>query len=165
MLRQRFGRLAAGLITAIAGVFWLTAVVPVEAQVGRGSDPQLAKLQSEVKAQRTSAAGLRAEVKRQQRLVGELRKRVETLESGVSARELRLDRLRDTVETQRNWLIGLGVLVGLITLVAAMSRPADGRSGSALAAARERNVRLRDEMSALDARIRAAERQGVTGRE
>jgi hypothetical protein len=125
-------------------------------------NPQLARLQMELKAQRSRADGLRAEVKRQQRAVGELRSRVQTLETANGDRDREVARLSGLARTQRNWLFGLGALLGLLALTLLARRPADRRSGPALAAARERNLRLRDEMSALDARIRAAERHGAS---
>lgn len=161
-MRQRFGRPAARLITSIACVFWLIGV-PAAAQVGGGAGAELGRLQSALKAQRTAAEGLRAEVKRQQRAVGELRKRVETLESGIGNRDARVQDLQRAVETQRGWLVGLGAFLALVLVTAVLRRPSEQRATAALTAARERNQRLRDEMSALDGRIRAAERREAPG--
>ncbi|MGV3723710.1 MAG: hypothetical protein ACO1SX_22660 [Actinomycetota bacterium] len=134
----------------------------VQAQSWRVA-PQLDRLQVERKAQRSRAEGLRAEVKRQQRLVGELRNRVGALEGAAAERDQEIARLTETARTQRIWLYALGALLGILAIAALARRPAEPRAAPALLAARERNVRLRDEMSALDARIRAAERQGTQG--
>lgn len=164
MLRQRFGRLAVRLLTCIVCVSWL-GVAAVEAQSLRGVNPQLVRLQAELTTQRARAEGLRAEVKRQQRLVGELRNRLGAVEASGADRDRAVARLAETVRAQRNWLFGLGALLGILALAALARRPSEPRSGPALVAARERNLRLRDEMSALDARIRAAERKGTQGAE
>lgn len=163
MSKQRLRRLAVRLLIGVACVASLAGAGAVHAQSWRAANPQIDRLQVELKAQRSRAEGLRAEVKRQQRLAGELRNRVGALEERAAEREQEIARLAEAARTQRNWLFGLSALVGVLAIAALARRPAEPRAAPALLAARERNVRLRDEMSALDARIRAAERQGTKG--
>lgn len=152
------------LLAVLACAVWLAVAGPAEAQTV-GGNAQVNRIQAELKAQRLRADSLRAEVKRQQRVVGELRKQVTGRDAVDFARAQELHRLGRVVDAQRGWLLVCAVLTGVLALVVIARRPAAPRSGPALATARDRNQRLRDEMSALDARVRAAERGTIQSAE
>lgn len=150
---RRVGRLLIGLA---CGFIFLGSPA---AEAQQGLEGRTLQLQAELKSQRKRSESLRAEVKRQQRTIGELRNRVETLEAEAGRREVRLVRLQNENAAIRYGLIGLGVLMAALFLLVLGRRSAPQGADPDLASARERTLRLKDEMTALDARIRAAERQ------
>jgi len=164
MSRQKLGSTGVTLLVVLACVVWLAVAGPAEAQ-GIAGNAQVNRIQAELKAQRLRADGLRAEMKRQQRAVGELRKQVTGRDAVDLARAQELHRLGRVVDAQRGWLLVCAAFTALLALVVMTRRPAAQPTGPALAMARQRNQRLRDEMTALDARVRAAERGTIQSAE
>lgn len=157
MVKHALCRRAGRLLMALGCACALLGADPAAAQ---GTlETRLQQLQAELKSERKRAESLRAEVKRQQRAIGEARQRIETLEAAGKERDRQIVRLKESDRALWLGVFGVGLLALLVGAAAAARRATGARESTELRAARERTRRLKDEMSALDARIRAAEQR------